>query len=224
MQLGKLYVALNFLALSACGGGDGGTPIQASAQIPATVSPLASAKYHDLQAAGLDVFASRHAEAETFISALPRGAMTYKGLAAFTTQAQAPDAVATIALGTTADVSSAFFSGIPGDDTTNPNSIATIEVAVDFAGKTASGTIANIQHEDGYLIDGSLAIKNGVLTGNELAATFVGNVNEEGNQQLWAGDVKGIFVGSTAQGLYGDFLNATTPSGGLYGGFVMETE
>lgn len=214
MKFCSSLVVISAFSLSACGGGSGG--------LLTTNNALVSATYEDLQTAGLDVFAARHAEAETFVSDLPSGALTYNGVAAFT--ATAPNVVATVASGTTSAVDSSFISGVPGDDTTLPNSVAHVEIDVDFAQRTASGSISNIQHQDGYQIEGSLNIKNGLLTGNELAAKFVGNVNEEGSQQLWAGDLNAIFVGSSGQGLYGDFENATTPSGTLHGGFVAQTD
>lgn len=219
MKLSKPYIAISFVVLSACGG--------SGTSMSTTPAGLVSGNYDNLQAAGLNVFSRRYAEAETFVSNLPAGSMTYNGVAAFTTiEAQAPVAVPAISAtdGTTADVNSTFISGVPDDATTKPDSLARIQVDVNFTDKIASGTIDNIQHKDGYAIAGSLMIKNGVLTGNELEAKFVGNVNEEGFPHLWEGDLKGIFVGSSAQGLYGDFSNATAASAALYGGFVAETD
>lgn len=224
----KHFLAINagFL-LVACGGGGSSS---SGAPTLGTSATLASADYSDLQAAGLDVYTNRHAEEATFVSALPKGPMTYTGVAAFTTlvsgttQAQAPAAITAITNGTTGDVDSSFISGVPGNPATMPDSVALIRVDVDFEDKAALGQITNIQHKDGYQITGKVDIKNGELSGNRMTATFVGNVNEEGDQQIWSGDIDAIFVGSSGQGLYGDFNNATTPAGDLYGGFVAQSE
>ena len=185
MKLSKPYITISFVVLSACGG--------SGTSMSTTSDGLVSGNYDNLQAAGLNVFSRRYAEAETFVSNLPAGSMTYNGVAAFTTiEAQAPGAVPAISAtdGTTADVNSTFISGVPDDATTKPDSLARIQVDVNFTDNIASGTIDNIQHKDGYSIAGSLMIKNGVLTGNELEAKFVGNVNEEGFPHLWEGDLK----------------------------------
>lgn len=222
----------HFVALNACSllVGCGNLHLGSNTPVVEINETIVLADYATLQSGGLDVYTALHSEEVTFVSALPRGLMTYNGVAAFTTQAQSPGIIQELTNGgTTADIDSSFLSGVPGVVNTAPTSVALIQVDVDFVEKTASGEITNIQHQDGYQITGSINIRNGELVRNKLTATFVGNLNDEGDQQIWAGDIDAIFVGSSAEGLYGDITGALPGVGGLpgasiQGGFVAQSD
>jgi hypothetical protein len=216
----------HFVALNACSllVGCGNLHLGSNTPVVEINETIELADYATLQSDGLDVYTALHSEKLTFISALPRGLMTYTGVAAFTTPEEAPVIIPKLIAngGTTADINSAFLSGVPGENGTAPTSVALIQVDVDFVKSTASGEITNIQHQDGYQITGTINIRNGKLVRNELTATFVGNLNDEGDQQIWAGDIQAMFVGSSAEGLYGD-ITGEHPGGPLQGGFVAQS-
>jgi hypothetical protein len=217
----------HFVALSACSLLVGCGNLHLGSNTPVEINEtIELADYATLQSEGLDMYTALHSEEITFVSALPRGLMTYAGVAAFTTQS--PAIIQPLEDGdTTADIDSSFLSGVPSDDGivagTAPTSVALIEVDVDFVEETASGEITNIQHEEGYQITGSINIRNGELVRSKLTATFVGNLNEEGVQQIWAGDIEAVFVGSSAEGLYGE-ITGTLPGGTILGGFVAQSD
>lgn len=207
--------------IQGCSGGSG---------TKTTSELLDSYSYTQLQAAGLDVYAKNHAENESFVSNLPTGTMKYSGVAAFTTAA--PAIVAAVTSGGSAAVSSSFISG----GATIPNAIGHMQVDADFSNKTATGKITNIEkvatktgtgaYKTGYQLVGQIDIKNGVISTNELAASFVGNLNNEGVQEIYEGTLKGIFVGKTGAGLYGDFDSGSIAGGAalsLKGGFLTSS-
>ena len=219
MKQKLLSLAVAATIVQGCSGGENKT----------TAELLDSFSYTQLQGKGLDVYANNHAESESFVSNLPTGSMQYNGIAAFTDAA--PDIVSKITAGTTAAVSSSFISG----GSTIPNAIGHMQIDANFSAKTATGKITNIEkvatktssggYKTGYEMKGQIDIKNGVIATNELTATFVGNLNNEGIQQIYEGTMKGLFVGKKGEGLYGDFDSGTIAGGAansLKGGFLTE--
>jgi hypothetical protein len=192
--------------------------------------------YVNLQKAGLDVYVANHAESESFVSQLPTGSMTYEGIAAFT--AAAPAIVAKVEAGGTGGtngVESNFLSG----GTEIPNSIGHLQVNADFSNNTATGKITNIQkvsetntidgkkvYKNGYTLLGEIEIKNGVISQNQLAASFVGNLNDNGSQQTYEGLMDGRFTGKKGEGLYGDFTSGKIAgvADSLKGGFMADSK
>ena len=113
-------------------------------------------------------------------------------------------------------------------------------IDADFPNKTATGKISNIRKvqtttavgnskafKTGYTLLGQIDIKNGVISQNELAATFVGDLSNEGISEIYQGTLKGLFVGKKGEGLYGDFDSGTIAGGAegsLKGGFLTEAQ
>jgi hypothetical protein len=222
MEKKILGLAVAMTVIQGCSGGSGAKT---------TTELLDSYSYTQLQEEGLDVYANNHAENESFVSVLPTGTMQYHGIAAFTDTA--PAIVAAVTSGGSAAVSSSFISG----GATIPNAIGHMQIDADFSNKTATGKITNIEkvatktgtgaYKTGYQMLGQINIKNGIISTNELAATFVGNLNNEGVQEIYEGTMQGLFVGKKGEGLYGDFDTGTIAGGAalsLKGGFLTEAK
>ena len=215
-------------ALTIIQGCSGGSGTKTTSQL------LDSYSYTKLQEAGNSVYVKNHAENESFVSELPTGSMTYNGVAAFTTTAPAiGDAVTTSG---TAGVKKDLFSG--GSEI--PNALGHMQIDANFSSRTATGKIDNIRtvktttavgssfaFKTGYTMVGKIDIKNGVIAQNELTATFVGDLNNEGISEIYQGTLKGTFVGKKGEGLYGDFDTGTIAGGAansLKGGFLLDSQ
>jgi hypothetical protein len=225
MKTRLLSLAIGMTVIQGCSGGSG---------TKTTSELLSSSTYTKLQEAGNSVYVKNHAENESFVSELPTGALSYNGVAAFTTTAPAI-AVAVTAAGT-AGVKKDLFSG--GSEI--PNALGHMTINANFASKTATGKIDNIRtvktttavgssfaFKTGYTMLGEIDIKNGVIAQNELTATFVGDLNNEGISEIYQGTLKGLFVGKKGEGLYGDFDTGTIAGGAansLKGGFLLESQ
>ena len=195
---------------------------------------LDSNSYTKLQEAGNSVYVKNHAENESFVSEMPTGAMTYNGVAAFTTTA--PAILTAVTTSGTAGVKKDLFSG--GSEI--PNALGHMQIDANFGSKTAEGKITNIRtvktttavgssfaFKTGYTLVGEIDIKNGIISQNELAATFVGDLNNEGISEIYQGTLKGVFVGKKGEGLYGDFDTGTIAGGAansLKGGFLLDSQ
>ena len=121
-----------------------------------------------------------------------------------------------------------------------PNALSHMTIDANFRNKTATGKISNIRkvrtttavenskvYKTGYTTIGQIDIKNGVISKNGLAATFVGNLSNEGISEIYQGTLKGLFVGKKGEGLYGDFDSGTLAggaAGSLKGGFLTEAQ
>jgi hypothetical protein len=225
MKTKLLSLALAVTIIQGCSGGSG---------TKTTSQLLNSHSYTKLQEAGNNVYVKNHAENESFVSELPTGLMTYNGVAAFTTTAPAIGAAVTAS--GTAGVKKDLFSG--GSEI--PNALGHMQIDANFSSKTATGKINNIRtvktttavgssfaFKTGYTLIGDIDIKNGVIAQNELTATFVGDLNNEGISEIYQGTLKGTFVGKKGEGLYGDFDTGTIAGGAansLKGGFLLESQ
>lgn len=225
MKKKLLSLAMAVTLVQGCSGG-GGTKT--------TSELLGSYTYTKLQEAGNSVYVKNHAENESFVSELPTGKMTYNGVAAFTDTA--PAIVAAVTASGTAGVKKDLFSG--GAEI--PNALGHLQIDANFSDKTATGKINNIRtvkttttvgsskaFKTGYTLVGEIDIKNGVIAQNELSATFVGDLSNEGISEIYQGTLKGIFVGKEGEGLYGDFDTGTIAGGAansLKGGFMAEAK
>ena len=224
MKTKLLGVTIAISFIQGCSGGSGSK----------SISQLLDTKsYTQLQQAGNSVYVKNHAENESFVSEMPKGSMEYHGVAAFTTTA--PEVVAAVTTSGTAAVKKDLFSG--GSEI--PNSLGHMQIAANFSNKTATGKINNIRtvktttavgssfaYKTGYTLEGEIDIKNGVIAQNELTATFVGDLNNEGVSEIYQGTLNGIFVGKKGEGLYGDFDSGTIAGGAansLKGGFLLES-
>jgi hypothetical protein len=225
MQIKLFGLAIALTIMQGCSGGSG---------TKTTSELLNSSSYTKLQEAGNSVYVKNHAENESFVSELPNGAMTYNGVAAFTTTA--PAIITAVTTSGTAGVKKDLFSG--GSEI--PNAIGHMQIDANFSTKTAGGKINNIRtvktttavgsslaFKTGYTLVGEIDIKNGVIAQNELTATFVGDLNNEGISEIYQGTLKGVFVGKKGEGLYGDFDTGTIAGGAansLKGGFLLESK
>ena len=225
MKIKLLGLAMAVTFIQGCSGGSG---TKTTAQL------LDTNTYTKLQEAGNSVYVKNHAENESFVSELPSGSMTYDGVAAFTTTA--PAIVEAVTTAGTAGVKKDLFSG--GSEI--PNSLGHMQIEANFAEKTATGKINNIRtvkttttvgsskaFKTGYTMLGEIDIKNGVIAQNELTATFVGDLSNEGISEIYQGTLKGIFIGKKGEGLYGDFDSGTIAGGAansLKGGFLLESQ
>jgi hypothetical protein len=225
MKMKILGFAIVVTIIQGCSGGSG---------TKTTAQRLDTDTYTKLQEAGNSVYVENHAENESFVSELPLGNMTYHGVAAFTTTA--PAIVAAVTTSGTAGVKKDLFSG--GAEI--PNSLGHMQIDANFSNKTATGKINNIRQvktttavgssfafKTGYTLVGEIDIKNGVIAQNELTATFVGDLNNEGISEIYQGTLKGVFVGKKGEGLYGDFDSGTIAGGAansLKGGFLLDTQ
>jgi hypothetical protein len=220
MKVKVLSLTIGLSMLQGCTGG--GTKTAAEL--------LETQNYIQLQQSGNKIYVKNHAVNESFVNKLPSGQMQYTGLAAFTDTA--PAIVAAVTTGGTAAVKPDLFSG----GTEIPNAIGRMQIDANFANKTATGEITNIQKvatknaspvtfKTGYPLIGTIDIKNGIISANELSASFVGNLNDEGVDNIYQGTLKGLFVGVNGEGLYGDFDTGTIAggaAGSLKGGFLTE--
>jgi hypothetical protein len=222
MKIKFLSLGVAVIIMQGCSGGTGAKT---------TSEALSSSSYTQLQEAGNSVYVKNHGESESFVSELPTGDMSYHGVAAFTTTA--PAIVTAVTASGTAGVKKDLFSG--GSEI--PNSIGHMQIDANFSEKTATGKIDNIRtvktttavgssfaFKTGYTLIGEIDIKNGVIAQNELTATFVGDLNNEGISEIYQGSLKGVFVGKTGEGLYGDFDSGTIAGGAansLKGGFLL---
>ena len=159
--------------------------------------------------------------------------MTYNGVAAFTDTA--PSIVSSVKTSGTAGGKHDLFSG----STEIPNSIGKIQIDANFSNKTASGKIDNMRKvnsttliggaaafKTGRTMTGEIQIKNGVISQNNLNATFVGELNTGGTSEIYQGKLEGIFVGNRGEGLFGDFDTGTLGGGAansLKGRFLVDT-
>jgi hypothetical protein len=216
-----ISLLIAFTILQGCSGGGSKT----------TAELLDTYSYTQMQTKGLDVYANNHFENESFVSTLPKGSMQYNGVAFFTDAA--PNIIAAVEgkAGGSANVDSSFISG----GSTIPNAIGHMQVNANFVKGIATGQITNIEkvatktasgaYKTGYEMEGEIRIKNGVITSNELEASFVGNLDDEGTPQIYEGTLKGLFIGQNGEGLYGDFDSGTIANGAplsLKGGFLTE--
>lgn len=224
MKTKFLSLAIATALIQGCSGGGSKTTSQL----------LDSYSYTKLQEAGNSVYVKNHAENESFVSELPLGKMTYNGVAAFTDTA--PGIFDAVTTSGTAGVKKDLFSG--GSEI--PNALGHMQIDANFSDRTASGKINNIRtvkttttvgsskaFKTGYTLVGEIDIKNGVISQNELVATFVGDLSNEGISEIYQGTLKGIFVGKKGEGLYGDFDTGTIAGGAegtLKGGFMTESE
>ena len=211
------------LVLSACSGGG-------SVGVVGYNTSNDAVEYDALQAAGFEIYTENYGSTATFVNKLPTGQHTYSGIAAFTTQSLTDKEITNTILDTgTVDVNPEYMSGSDPEYTSTsspvtpltpePTTLGAMHLSMDFENDIVSGKIVNLKTET-YDIFGQVDITNGEINLNQVNATFVGDLNENGRRKVMAGELTGVFVGENGGGFYGDLTQADN-SGSTMDGFFF---
>ena len=203
------------LVLSACSGGG-------SVGVVGYNTSNDAVEYDALQAAGLEIYTENYGSTSTFVNKLPAGQHTYSGIAGFTTHGLTQKEISTTITNTgTVDVDPAYMSGSSSSTPVivEPAVLGAMHLNMDFENDTVSGKIINLKTET-YDIFGQIDITNGEINLNQVDATFVGDLDENGTRQVMAGELTGVFVGENGGGFYGDLTQAGN-SGSTMDGFFF---
>lgn len=126
---------------------------------------------------------------------------------------------------------SATYNGVAAFGTTqsfdvqNAEALAAVSLEADFAASSISGTIDNFVDFDGVRAPGSVAVTNGTIAGNAIAADLSGDLTIEGTSIAVGGNLDGNFVGENAEAVFGNIEADLTGPGGsetIFGVFGAE--
>lgn len=127
--------------------------------------------------------------------------------------------------GTATYKGAAAFGTTQNFDVQQAEALAAVRLEADFAASSISGTIDNFVDSSGERAAGSVAVTNGTIAGNGIAADLDGNLTIEGTSIDVGGDMAGNFVGANADAIVGDIEADLTGPGGtetIFGVFGAE--
>ena len=194
MYASKLCMALAAgIGLTACGGGGSGDD-----DVVLTPSP--------------ETFATLRSDFDSLLS-------TYDGVA------QTPLGNVPIA-GSATYAGSAVYSNVDTDPNViiaNPTSASAVEITADFGTGEVGGRLRDFRSVDSTVrIDGDLALVNGFIQNNTVAADILGSLTIDGiERDHTGGRLLGSFLGQNADALGGPILEGGSPTK-YNGAFIAE--
>lgn len=85
----------------------------------------------------------------------------------------------------------------------NAEIVSEVELNANFASGNVGGKLDNFRLSNNDRINGSVAVRNGRISGNELTADLAGNLSYDGARDRVDGAMAGFFVDDDADGVIG---------------------
>lgn len=117
----------------------------------------------------------------------------------------------------------AAYSDVPDIEYIAENAEIMSDVALnaDFRTGAVDGELSNFRFYDNDRISGSVAIRNGAISGNMIGADLAGDLTYGGGTERVTGDLAGMFVGPQAEAVAGA-MAGQIGNEGFYGMFGAE--